>query len=200
MSTSKLYIMYIVITSKVFIKNLSGWFKIIWRSYPAAKPVAPERDMVPVAVVIPLGAVQRGCREGRTAGRKTNRNLHREQGVDKASSRAATGHSPKTWLPSSPEQVSPWTETSRRPTLPSRVCAGDGTGRTRTTGFVVCPTQANCREDSLFIGNIRREGKSLRQEMKRLAAGREGTPVMNTNSVACEFQLQPSCELSGKKI
>jgi hypothetical protein len=58
-----------------------------------AKPVAPERDMVPVGVVVPLGAVHRGCREGRVAGRKTNRNLRWEQGVDEASSRAATGHS-----------------------------------------------------------------------------------------------------------
>jgi hypothetical protein len=110
MSISKLHIMYIVITSKVFIKNLSRWFKIIWRSYPAAKPVAPERDMMPVGVVVLLGAVKRGCREGRATGRKMNRNLRREQGVDEASSRAATRHSLKMWLSSSHEQVNPWTE------------------------------------------------------------------------------------------
>jgi hypothetical protein len=31
----------------------------------------------------------------------------------------------------------------------------------------------NCREGSQFIGSRRREGKSLRQEMKRLATERE---------------------------
>jgi hypothetical protein len=41
----------------------------------------------------------------------------------------------------------------------------------------------------VFIGNRRREGKSLRKEMKRLAARERGglsgeTPIINTNSVA----------------
>jgi hypothetical protein len=38
---------------------------------------------------------------------------------------------------------------------------------------VVCPRVPNCKEGSQFISNRRREGKSLRQEMKRLAAERE---------------------------
>jgi hypothetical protein len=38
---------------------------------------------------------------------------------------------------------------------------------------VVCPRVPNCKKGSQFISNRRREGKSLRQEMKRLAAERE---------------------------
>jgi hypothetical protein len=66
-------------------------------------------------------------------------------------------------------------------------------GRTRATGFVVCPREANCRKDSLFIGNRRREGKSSRQEMKRLAAGRGGKPSRRNS----RNELAPGDEEAG---
>jgi hypothetical protein len=73
----------------------------------------------------------------------------------------------------SPEQVNSLDGDVPEAYSPSRVRAGDGMGRTRASGFMVCPKVPNYREGSLFIGNRRREGKSLRQEMNRLAAERD---------------------------